>query len=80
MTRLFIYTTPFRNAWKAMGVNDTDLVQLEEILLENPQKGDVIDMSRPVGSNVTLFVGRQPWFTGEMGVYKKNMAVRIKIL
>lgn len=42
------------------------------------QKGDVIDMSRPVGSNVTLFVGRQPWFTGEMGVYKKNMAVRIK--
>ena len=43
MTRLFIYTTPFRNAWKAMGVNDTDLVQLEEILLENPQKGDVIE-------------------------------------
>jgi len=43
MTRLFIYTTPFRNAWKAMGLNDTDLVQLEEILLENPQKGDVIE-------------------------------------
>ena len=39
MTRLFIYTTPFRNAWKAMGLNDADLVQLEEILLENPQKG-----------------------------------------
>ncbi len=43
MTRLFIYTTPFRNAWKAMGLNDADLVQLEEILLENPQKGDVIE-------------------------------------
>ncbi len=42
------------------------------------QKGDVIDMSKPAGSNVTLYVGRQPWFTGEMGVYKKNMAVRIK--
>ena len=42
MTRLFIYTTPFRNAWKAMGLNDADLVQLEDILLENPQKGDVI--------------------------------------
>ena len=26
-----------------MGMNDTDLVQLEEILLENPQKGDVIE-------------------------------------
>jgi len=24
-------------------LNDTDLVQLEEILLENPQKGDVIE-------------------------------------
>ena len=43
MTRLFIYTTPFRNAWKAMGLNDSDLVQLEEALLENPQKGDVIE-------------------------------------
>lgn len=37
------FTTPFRKAWKAMGLNDTDLVQLEEILLENPQKGDVIE-------------------------------------
>lgn len=43
MTRLFIYTAPFRNAWKAMGLHDTDLVQLEEMLLENPQKGDVIE-------------------------------------
>ena len=43
MTRQFIYTTPFRNAWKAMGLNDADLVLLEKVLLENPQKGDVIE-------------------------------------
>ena len=25
-----------------------------------------------------VFVGRQPWFTGKMGVYKKNVAIRIE--
>ena len=43
MTRLFIYIMPFRNAWKAMGLTDKDWVQLEEVLLENSQKGDVIE-------------------------------------
>jgi len=41
------------------------------------QIGDVIDLGKPKNSSVRLFVGRQPWFTGEMGVYKKNVAVRI---
>lgn len=43
MTRKFIYTEPFRRCWKAMGLRDTDLVTLEEILLKNPQIGDVIE-------------------------------------
>ena len=38
--------------------------------------GDVIDLNKPRNSSVKLFVGRQPWFTGQMGVYKKNMAIR----
>lgn len=42
MTRLFVYTEPFRNCWKAMGLSDNDLPALEKILLENPHKGDVI--------------------------------------
>lgn len=42
MAREFIYTTPFRNSWSAMGLNDEDLKQLEEILLKNPQMGDVV--------------------------------------
>ena len=25
-----------------------------------------------------LYLGRQPWFTGKMGVYKKNIAIRIE--
>ena len=43
MTRLFVYTAPFRSCWKAMGLDDSDLLTLERILLENPQKGDVIE-------------------------------------
>ena len=29
MTRLFVYTAPFRSNWKAMGLDDSDLVSLE---------------------------------------------------
>ncbi len=43
MTRLFIHTEPFRKCWKAMGLNDNDLSQLEKVLLENPKAGDVIE-------------------------------------
>lgn len=39
--------------------------------------GDVIDLNKPKDSEVKLFVGKQPWFTGKMGTYKKNVAVRI---
>lgn len=43
MTRKFVYTEPFRKCWKAMGLSDKDLSVLENILLENPQLGDVIE-------------------------------------
>ena len=42
MTREFIFTKPFLISWEKMGLDDDDLKQLEEILLENPLKGDVI--------------------------------------
>lgn len=42
MTREFIYTKPFRISWEKMGLDDADLRQLEQILLEEPDKGDVI--------------------------------------
>jgi flagellar motor switch protein FliM len=40
--------------------------------------GDVIDLNKAKNSSVKLYVGRQPWFTGKMGVYKKNIAIRIE--
>ena len=43
MRREFIYMTTVRRSWALMGVNDDDLKQLEQALLENPQKGDVIE-------------------------------------
>lgn len=43
MTRKFIYTAPFRRCWKAMGLHDEDLHLLEEMLLRDPQAGDVIE-------------------------------------
>lgn len=43
MTRKFIYTTPFRKSWSAMGLNDDNLLDLEVVLLKDPQVGDVIE-------------------------------------
>ena len=40
--------------------------------------GDVIDLNKAKNSSVKLYVGRQPWFTGKMGVYKNNIAIRIE--
>lgn len=42
MTREFIFTKPFLASWAAMGLDDTSLKDLERILLNNPQIGDVI--------------------------------------
>lgn len=42
MTRKFIYMESFRKCWKAMGLDDGALHSLETALLENPQRGDVI--------------------------------------
>ena len=43
MTREFVYTEPFRRSWKAMGLGEEKKKKLEEMLLENPKAGDVIE-------------------------------------
>ena len=53
-------------------------VQLDLKGLYHIQVGDVIDLGKTKNSPVKLFVGRQPWFTGQMGCYKKNVAVKIE--
>lgn len=52
-------------------------VELDLSDIYHLQVGDVIDLNKPQNGSVKLFVGRQPWFTGKMGVYKKNVAIRI---
>lgn len=42
MTREFIMMPVFEKQWKAMGLNDANLKELQEMLLNNPQLGDVI--------------------------------------
>ena len=54
------------------------IIKLDVSDLYHLQVGDIIDMNKPSDGKVKLYVGRQPWFTGSMGVHKKNIAVRIE--
>lgn len=46
--------------------------------LYNLHVGDVIDLNKPQESPVTVHVEGQPWFEGKLGVFNKNMAVKIE--
>lgn len=40
--REFIELTPFIKAWEAMNMNDSDLMELESLILSDPDSGDII--------------------------------------
>jgi|LSQX01.3.fsa_nt_gb hypothetical protein len=42
MTQEFVSTTKFDHQWNELGLSDDDRSELEEILMKNPQAGDVI--------------------------------------
>ncbi len=42
MTRNFVMTSDFDNAWKNLGLNDEELRQLQNSLTQNPTAGDMI--------------------------------------
>ncbi len=44
----------------------------------NLHVGDVVNLGTPKDSNVQLYVEGQPWFRGQLGVHKRNVAVRIE--
>ena len=48
LTRKFIYTDSFRYFWKAMGLSDSDLLGLKDVLRSNPQLGNVIESASGV--------------------------------
>lgn len=43
----------------------------------NLKVGDVIDLNKPKDSDVSVSVGKQKWFTGQLGVHNKNVAVKL---
>ena len=46
MKREFVRTVTFERNWADCGLNDKNLCDLERILLENPDGGDVIPLVR----------------------------------
>jgi len=43
MVRTFVYTSKFNRKWENLGLNDDDLRLLEIYLLENPDKGEIME-------------------------------------
>ncbi|MCL2088453.1 MAG: FliM/FliN family flagellar motor switch protein [Oscillospiraceae bacterium] len=41
------------------------------------QVGDIINLNKPKDSDAVIYVENQPWFSGELGVENKNLAIRI---
>ncbi|MBQ5989384.1 MAG: type II toxin-antitoxin system RelE/ParE family toxin [Oscillospiraceae bacterium] len=58
MTRTFIMTQEFDKNWKAMGLTDDDLKSLQEELIFNPAKGDVIQGTGGLRKLRIAFEGR----------------------
>lgn len=46
----------------------------------NLHVGDVINLNTPKDSSIQLYVEGQPWFKGQLGVHKRNVAVQIEEL
>lgn len=42
MRRAFVLLAEFERAWKAMGLGDDELEELQDLLLNDPEAGDVI--------------------------------------
>lgn len=40
--------------------------------------GDVLDLNKPKESPLSVFVDQEPWFEGQAGVHKKNVAIKIQ--
>ncbi len=51
------------------------VITLDDIY--NLHVGDVINLNTPKESDIQLYVESQPWFKGQLGVHKRNVAVQI---
>ena len=53
----------------------TTYLNIDEIL--KLSKGSVIDLHKPAGESVELFINKKIFGKGEVMVYEKNLAIRI---
>lgn len=51
------------------------MITLDDVY--NLHVGDVVNLNAPKDSDVQLYVEGQPWFKGQLGVHKRNVAVKI---
>ena len=54
------------------------VISLDDVY--NLHVGDVINLNTPKDSDVQLYVEGQPWFKGQLGVHKRNVAIRVEDL
>ncbi len=71
-----ILTALNRSTMEISAVLEGTTLNIEDVY--GLQVGDVIDLSRPKDSQVTLYIENQPWFEGRIGVYKRNTAIQIQ--
>ena len=51
------------------------MITLDDIY--NLHVGDVVNLNTPKDSDIEIYVEEQPWFKGQLGVHKRNVAVQI---
>lgn len=54
------------------------LITLDDVY--NLHVGDVVNLGTPKDSDIQLYIEGQPWFRGQLGVHKRNVAVQIDSL
>ncbi len=53
----------------------TTFISIDKIL--KLEKGSVVDLEKPAGESVELFINKKIFGKGEVMVYEKNLAIRI---
>ena len=38
----------------------------------------MLDLNKPKNTPVSVFVDEEPWFTGNVGIHKKSVAIKIQ--
>ena len=77
MTRTFVELPIFQTRWKAMGLTDDDLKQLQEQLLADPKVGDI--MQGPGGVRKMRFAFEHRGKSGSVRVIYVDFEVYEKI-